>query len=205
MNKKFSTLAAGLMLVSAVGVSAQVAESPAASKYTAGKYYHLVNGNATKALAVIPAESGADSLVIRDLSKSSVFPVTENQFDVTSALWLVTVTKSEANGNTYKFTNKATGNELTLKAGVTEYAWVKVFGDATANTGKLRHEAKGLWLSYGENTQVDESGNKVDCVYAGSKDTDATLELSLYAAADEKLSAQQLNDFNGDGFTLKMK
>ena len=204
MNKKITTLAAGLALVSAVGVSAQVIESPAASKYTAGRYYHLVNGDATKALAVIPSKSGADSLVVRDLANASVFPVAEDQYDVANALWLVTVTKSEANGNTYKFVNKATGNVLTLKPGVTEYAWVKAFGEANTNHATLRHETQKLWLSYGQHTQVDEQGNKVNSVYTGSDSSNA-MDLYLFAAADEKLSAQQLNDFNGDSFTLQMK
>ena len=44
MNKKFSTLMAGLMLASAFSVNAQIAKTTGESSYQNGKYYLLGNG-----------------------------------------------------------------------------------------------------------------------------------------------------------------
>ena len=110
MNKKFSTLMAGLMLASAFSVAS--AENPS-TKYEDGKYY-LLHAEGKGYLSVIstPGDTyGQLTCGQLDNDGTSGVSLTETR----EALWQVTV-KAEKLGDTptYQFVNVATGQILSL-------------------------------------------------------------------------------------------
>ena len=108
MNKKFSTLLAGALLMSAFSASAQQTITGAATgKYEAGKSYLLGNGSVYLTVGTVPGSSTYGQL--------SVGTVADELEDVNAALWTVSITPA-ANGGAPKFTfvNKATGLPLSV-------------------------------------------------------------------------------------------
>ncbi len=108
MNKKFSTLMAGLMLASAFSVAS--AQTPW-GKYENGKYYMLgavYNGTLEKYISV---ESDSNA----DYGKLDFVGAPTNLEETREALWKVTVTQ-ESYGDTpkYSFVNVATGQVLSV-------------------------------------------------------------------------------------------
>ena len=107
MNKKFSTLMAGLMLASAFTVNAQTASD----KYEDGKYYMLgaiYGGNLEQYISV---NSASDA----NYGKLNFVAAPTNLQQTREALWKVTVTQ-ENYGDTpkYSFVNVATGQVLSV-------------------------------------------------------------------------------------------
>ena len=106
MNKKFSTLMAGLMLASAFSVASA---QDYAKEYENGKYYLL--GNSTNGYISVESEAGAT------YGKLSVLPTTTQWSLETTreALWKVTVTKGDDGvAPKYSFVNVATGMTLSV-------------------------------------------------------------------------------------------
>lgn len=103
MNKKSTLLAAGLMAVSSLTVSA--AEDPVKSpEWVAGNYYYLKN-NAGDYLAIYPENQ--DSVVLtKNVSN------TKDLADL--ALWEITYAGTETSSNVYKFVNKKTKKTLSF-------------------------------------------------------------------------------------------
>ena len=113
MNKKFSTLMAGLMLASAFSVASAQTSS---AKYENGKYYMLgdVNGNVIVVNSQAGTNYGQLTLVDYDATTDGVkgdLAATRN------ALWKVTVTQGNV-GDAPKFTfqNVATGLYLNISS-----------------------------------------------------------------------------------------
>lgn len=126
MNKKSTLLAAGLMAVSSLTVSAaDVTEVPSvgSDQWVAGNYYYLKN-NAGDYLAIYPENQ--DSVVLADEAAS-----TKELADL--ALWEITYAGTETSSNVYQFVNKKTKKTLsfaknlkadpTLKEGVDKWSF----------------------------------------------------------------------------------
>ena len=113
MNKKFSTLMAGLMLASAFSVSTQAANEPTAvSKYVSGKYYVLGDATTNNVLTVV---SDAKDDAYGELK---MVPRTGTSWDLSAtrnALWEVKVVAGQAgDAPKYSFVNVATGMTLSV-------------------------------------------------------------------------------------------
>ena len=103
MNKKFSTLVAGLALVSAVA-SAQIAP-------TGNSRYAMLKTLNNEYLAVYGGK--ADSVVVKKFSDLTDAP----KAAIDSAMWRITSAGVDASGNPlYQFTNKKTGALLSFAA-----------------------------------------------------------------------------------------
>ena len=149
MNKKFSTLMAGLMLASAFSVAdAQTA----ATEYKDGKYYLLGNANE----GYLSVESKADDTY----GKLSVYKPTSgsawNLESTREALWKVTVTKgNDGVAPKYSFVNVATGMTLSvLSANATN----------PVITGQFME-----WLNGGKNSFAETGGEQPLYSYIDSK------------------------------------
>ena len=106
MNKKFSTLMAGLMLASAFSVNAQTE----AEKYENGKYYLL--GNTTYGYLSVTSDAGDDYGQL-DLVQSG--DLTNDLKETREALWKVTVTTGNVgDAPKFAFQNVATGLYLNI-------------------------------------------------------------------------------------------
>ena len=101
MNKKFSTLVAGLAMISAVA-SAQIIKTDG---------YTMLKSSSSDYLAVYGAKS--DSVVVKTFSNLATAP----KASIDSAMWKVTEAGVDATGNKlYSFTNKKTGAVLSFAA-----------------------------------------------------------------------------------------
>ncbi|WP_233523969.1 MULTISPECIES: DUF6383 domain-containing protein [Parabacteroides] len=101
MNKKFSTLVAGLAMISAVA-SAQITKTDG---------YTMLKSSSSDYLAVYGAKS--DSVVVKTFSNLATAP----KASIDSAMWKVTEAGVDATGNKlYSFTNKKTGAVLSFAA-----------------------------------------------------------------------------------------
>ena len=128
MNKKFSTLMAGLMLASAFSVSAQsITNAPTKTdKYVNGKYYML--GTDDNVLAVqSDATAGSNyaygELKMVDLDQPGVANADWTLAQTREALWQVTITSGEAgNAPKYSFVNVATGMTLSVSIPTKNYS-----------------------------------------------------------------------------------
>ena len=181
MNKRFSTLLAGLMLASAFSAGAQV------KKYESGKSYLI--GNNSYVLAV---ESDVTSGNYGDLSVVAKGSVNSSIQNTKEALWTVSVTEG-VSGNAPKFTfiNKATGLSLSVDA-----------SKADEVTGVIPNEISGSvseWL----NTPLTDNGNTslpLSPLYSYTKanevvyfDIDASGQLVIKLGKPS--DAQAVNDF----------
>ena len=119
MNKKFSTLMAGLMLASAFSVaSAQTGDPTPKDKYEDGKYYVLGddNGNVLTVVSTAGPEYGELKIVWRENQ-------TWNLGTTRDALWKVTVVPGKAgDAPKYSFVNVATGMTLSVPTPSKNYA-----------------------------------------------------------------------------------
>ena len=180
MNKKFSTLMAGLMLASAFSVNAQIAKTTGESSYQNGKYYLL--GNGTNFLSVSSdTENGT-------YGKLEVVKATSE--DVTGlkatreALWQVTVTAgNDGNAPKYSFVNVATGMTLSVPTPDSDKEGENT-ADAKISGGFME------WLNGGANSFVTTGGEQPLYSYIDSKsvvyltyDESATPELSVKRSA----------------------
>ena len=111
MNKKFSTLMAGLMLASAFSVNAQTTtnEPEAVSKYVSGKYYVL--GDETNVLTVVSNAKDDAYGELKMVSKTGTWDLSATR----NALWEVKVVAGQAgDAPKYSFVNVATGMTLSV-------------------------------------------------------------------------------------------
>ena len=112
MNKKFSTLMAGLMLASAFSVAS--AET-ATTEYKDGKYYLLGTTNGTNIDKVLSVESDAKSTT-SEYGELSLKAAPTNLEATREALWKVTVIQEKFGDTpTYRFVNVATGQYLSVE------------------------------------------------------------------------------------------
>lgn len=98
MNKKSTLLAAALMAVSLLTVSAAERES-SSGEWIAGNYYYLKSGNNYLSLY----GNKADSVVFKEIKKEA------SKLAIDSALWEITKVRTETSGEIiYQFKNKKT-------------------------------------------------------------------------------------------------
>ena len=217
MNKKFSTLMASMMLVSAFSVNAQTTNAPeAADKYVNGKYYML--GNASNVLIVeSTAQSAYGELAVTSTSQTWTLDETRR------ALWKVTVTNGEA-GETprYSFVNVATGMTLSVPTPAKGQAIGKGAEDLMISGGYMEWQNGPVnsyttalpLISYVNSTEIiylgygSSDGVYVQrATYSGAAPSDALL-LMPYEAATVALTADDLNkelitnNDEGESFTL---
>ena len=150
MNKKFSTLMAGLMLASAFSVSAQ----KATEEYKDGKYYLLGTTSGTVIDKVLSVESDAKSTTSK-YGELSLQNAPNDLAATREALWKVTVIQEKLGDTpTYRFVNVATGQYLSVE--IPEDANDKI-GDneKVIITGKLMEWYNGL------NSTGIKQGNKI--------------------------------------------
>ncbi len=193
MNKKFSTLVAGLALCTAFTANAQTTTPLKSIEKTSAsvvnkietKYVHLVGAGKALAVETIDGKSQLVAVNLSDLTSS------ENA----AALWEVKAgTKDPATGTaTSIFVNKATGAVLNfdtktnktkpiLVSGSTDWVWKVNGGSALTNAAK-----KVTIKIDGDNvTVVEKDGTSIQA----------------YKAATYYLTAEGLNDFYGNGFAL---
>ena len=206
MNKKFSTLMAGLMLASAFSVSAQ----KATEEYKDGKYYLLGTTNGTDIDKVLSVESDAKSTT-SEYGELSLKAAPTNLEATREALWKVTVIQEKFGDTpTYRFVNVATGQYLSVE--IPENA-SDVIGDNNNEkvmiTGKLMEWYNGLnstgikqgnkIMSYIDKNEVvylakDNTSNKL-VVKRGKPNelSNDAIEIQPYRAKVVSLNANELN------------
>ena len=190
MNKKFSTLLAGVLLAGSVGASAQF--SPSAfttneSEIRQAKYYALGVDGASDVVAVDEAADG--TLVLKKVAANSLGSLAK----IDSALWTVAASVSGDGGFVrFTMTNKATGvtfsfdpkNALVEKGSASS----SVAGNAAVVGGSLTH-----WKWYDSRYNVSDSLQVSEVVSMDFHDGDSTLVIRvdnktsvIYAAKDSK-------------------
>ena len=192
MNKKFSTLMAGLMLASAFSVNA--------AEYKNGKYYLL--GDDTNVISVV-STPGNDYGKLEKKAKSAV---NGNLSETRNALWKVELTAG-TQGNTpkYRFVNVATGLYLSVPVpagingseGTAEIAGTMMeWYNGTASTGITKGSPL---MSYVSANQVVYMDLDDDGVLVVKKNTPIAAEADAWgimpytAQLIENLTAGQLN------------
>ena len=144
MNKKFSTLMAGLMLASAFSVGAQ----NYAKEYENGKYYLL--GKQGEGYLSVNSTPGSE------YGKLSVDETIDGLKDTREALWKVTVTKgNDGVAPKYSFVNVATGMTLSVD---------EKGSDTPVITGRFME-----WLNGGKNSFEATNGEQPLYSYIDSK------------------------------------
>ena len=112
MNKKFSTLMAGLMLASAFSANAVIDKGNNA-KYENGKYYLLGNGRSY--ISVVSNPDGDTDGAYGDLVLKTATDIDNNLQETREALWKVNVTTgTQGQAPRYTFQNVATGLMLSV-------------------------------------------------------------------------------------------
>ncbi len=211
MNKKFSTLMAGLMLASAFSVAS--AEKPS-GKYENGKYYLLGTTNGTGSTASI-------GKVLSVESKANDANVTYGQLTLKEApgdlaatreaLWKVTVIQEKFGDTpTYRFVNVATGQYLSVE--IPENASDVIGNDNNEKvmiTGKLMEWYNGLnstgiktgsnIMSYIDKDEVvylakeSSSSDKLVVKRGKPNELSEAIEIQPYKADVVSLNADELN------------
>ena len=137
MNKKFSTLVAGVLLATSVGnlyaadepsyVKFENASTNFSAKINSGTYYQLTSENdGTKVIAMVPT---ADK---KGYELASISSSDATKTELRYTLWTIEVQGNETDGYRYVFMNLATG----LPLSVNSQDAVKTVADATeASTG----------------------------------------------------------------------
>ena len=171
MNKKFSTLMAGLMLASAFSVASA---HDLTGKYENGKYYMLAIGNDTgdaadKVLSVNSSTNGTyGQLSLVDASTVGDLETTRN------ALWQVTVIKEKAGDTpTYRFVNVATGQFLSV---ATPTVWNSTSNEYNAVTNVTITGSFMEWYNGLNSTGIEDGSPLMSYV----KDNDV-----IYLALDD--------------------
>lgn len=183
MNKKSTLIAAALMAVSSLTVSAAEGDVVKSSEWVAGNYYYLKNKSGN--FLAIDSQN-QDSVIIRE---SSVAVTSKAMLDL--ALWEVTSAGTETSGEVYQFVNKRTKKTLSfakdlnaepiLAEGVSKWSFPENGGNITAN------------LSSSETMKLSVNG-KGKLVFTGG----TAITFNVVEAKDNyELSANDL----GDGFT----
>ena len=182
MNKKFSTLMAGLMLASAFSVSAQ----KSVTEYKDGKYYLLGN---SKGYISVNSEAG-EKYGELSMFKPTVSPATWTLEQTREALWKVSVTKG-VNGNApkYSFVNVATGMTLSVptpdKNGLTEGQ-----DDNTATPSVKALMISGgymEWLNGGANSFSTSTSDEGEILYSYLNNTNADVVYFVYDQTNNDL------------------
>ncbi len=139
MNKKFSTLMAGLMLASAFSVNA-VVDAGNNAKYENGKYYLL--GNGTSYISVVSNPEGDTDGAYGDLVLKNASDIDNDLTGTRNALWKVSVTTGKQGQTpTYTFQNAATGLMLSVPVPSAAIGEAEISGsmmewyNGTASTG----------------------------------------------------------------------
>ena len=181
MNKKFSTLLASALLMSAFSAGAQTITGAATEKYEAGKSYLLGNGSVYLTVGTVPGSSTYGQL--------SVGTVAAELEDVNAALWTVSITPA-ANGGAPKFTfvNKATGLPLSVdyKQGA---AWQEdgTLGTAPVSAATLGGAASE-WYNGVSSTEIS-AGSPLMSYFSGDSVVYFGTDGKLYREVASKVSS----------------
>lgn len=110
MNKKFTLLAAALMMVGSLSAKAEETDSSVkAEEWTTGNYYYLKSQNSYLALD----GNKSDSVIVKALNLNEA-----TKASIDSALWQISDKETALGVTTYKITNKATQDVLSFAAKV---------------------------------------------------------------------------------------
>ena len=215
MNKKFSTLAASLMLASAFSFHANAATDPlAAAEVKTGDYVVLnVSGNALTVgdQSVLKAEKTLDALIsgVVTIPEESTFA--KQYAALNKALWRVEVVKQTSTTgklpNLYRFVNKETGEYLAVKL-KTDYVDGTTF--RTKDPVKLDASGNNLWsfedgnlsayvpngTELKDSTFVLGNGFKLYATQGTSKDANKTT-FALEGSMNDKAVTLNAVNFNG--------
>ena len=203
MNKKFSTLMAGLMLASAFSVSAQIATE----EYKDGKYYLLGTTNGTNIDKVLSVESDAKSTT-SDYGELSLQNAPTNLEATREALWKVTVIQEKFGDTpTYRFVNVATGQYLSVE--IPEDANDVIGNDTNEKvmiTGKLMEWYNGLnstgikqgsnimsYIDKNEVVYLATENNKLVVKRGKPNNLSNAISIQPYRAKVVSLNANELN------------
>lgn len=143
MNKKFSTLVAGILLTTSFGTFAQTELQITEGDFKSGSTYFLttdVDKSSAKALVV----KGAELEMLAWAANPTTTTVTEieemTKAEREFAMWTVTSTKVIGGTTVYEFTNKATGEKLQVSSaapnaayaanGTSQFEWITLAGNA---------------------------------------------------------------------------
>ena len=213
MNKKFSTLMAGLLLAGGMASvsAADVTQAPSegVEKIEAGKAYQLYNSTSGKVLIMTKATDG---------SYKTSFVAPGAGVDLASSLWTISYTDNEVGGPDFKLVNKLTGCPLSVDLSVlTETAAeVKMGGNVSewkwlpAANSESAFEAKAVY-SYFKTDSVVALTVTGDVLKAKKAHATATISDALtiapYVAKEAVLTAKDLNtklglDPEGKSFIL---
>lgn len=184
MNKKSTLLAAALMAVSSLTVSAAETKAVDYEEWTAGNYYYLVSGGQYLSLC----GTKSDSVIVTNFPNT---PITKASRD--SALWEITKVATETAGDVYQFKNKKTKALLSFAASV-DAAPILAEGNSKwvidkSGTGKI-----SAYLSDGKTMELSFKGDKNAVVF---NEDGKTFEVTTPASA-LPLSALDL----GSGFSV---
>ncbi len=217
MNKKFSTLMAGLLLAGTVGTAtaanyAKYAASPAPAEKVVGTNYYQLSDNGSNVLAMVP--NGAGGYMLKMVA-------TSDNTDLRYTLWQIITSGNAEAGYSYAFVNYATNlylavnsDEATLLAknssiatptgnasvggNVNIWKWVS----APDLTGGFRGEHTALTSSFGTARDsvviLASSGNAVEAVKYAAKDfnTAPTANVLEVIPADPKAVVLGVDDLN---------
>ena len=154
MNKKFSTLMAGLMLASAFSVAdAQTASD----KYENGKYYVLAAKGASGTASYISVVSEPGEKYGQLYLASSISDLTETR----NSLWKVTVTQEKV-GDTpkYSFVNVATGQTLSVPT-----------PNKAQTSSDVKVDGRFMeWYNGLSSTAIDKTNGELFMSYVGADD-----------------------------------
>ena len=195
MNKKFSTLVAGVLLASGVGASAQTFNPQVFSsepEIRQAKYYALgVGSGATNVVSVTETADG--TLAFKSVAANSLNSLAK----VDSALWTVSANVTGDGGATrFVMTNKATGATFSFDPKNA----VKETGTSTSAVSGNAAEVGGAltqWIWYNSRYNVSNSLQASEVVSMDFAGGDSTLVIRvdaatnvIYAAKDSKQKLQ---------------
>lgn len=205
MNKKFSTLLAGVMLASAMSVGAQTA----VQKYESNKSFLLGDGSDFISVVSDPTDPNYGKLIALPSASINTLTATNN------SLWTILVTPG-VNGNAPKFSyiNKATGLTLSVDAsklsatntddpaviGGSTSEWLNTAvtdaGNSTLAAAALKSYLNANEVAYLEKGTVSVGGG-TELLVKKAKATDAlsyALQVAPYRPATvDKITAEDLN------------
>lgn len=191
MNKKSTLLAAALMAVSSLTVSAAGNSSILAKDWKAGNYYHL-RIQAGLDLAIHP--ENRDSVVVRQATDQ------DKKEDIDLSLWKIVYVGTETSSNVYQFVNKKTKQVLSFAKDLTGDPVLAEGIDkwSFSDTGEGNITAK---LNSTETMRLcrDEKNDNKVVFKVGSGEGEGTL-MSFSVVAPSRSFPLEPSDL-GDGFT----
>jgi len=191
MNKKFSTLVAGLALCTAFTANAKVEN---------GKVYQLTNEDG-KYLSVTESYTKTDSLILADAPTADI-----KNTDYQKSLWKVTYRfVSLANTWAYTLTNSATGRVLTLDKQAewnfkNEGAFIAP-GNVTAVTLSAQLDNKTV-VSIIAKDDVEAERTDIVTLEKGTAVSASAINFTVAAPAKINMTADLLNNKYGSPFAL---